>query len=151
MNEILSKLELTGEYIFHGSPQLNLEILEPKQSIHDSKTDGIPAVSGTPYLKLAIFRALINSTNIGIDYESSFGIDKGKVEMFISSQDALNEVKNKKGCIYIFLKKDFEPYDREGRLNPNAMEWRSYKSVKPVDAIKVSYEDLSINDINIQK
>lgn len=149
--ERLIQFEETHEYVFHGSPVQGIETFELKQSTqlgNDRETtfDGDPAVSATPYVDIAIFRAIINGINILIpDYESEFGIDgRGKAEFAVSSPVVLEEVKNKKGFVYVFNKKDFKPYSRNGRIKnlEQSMEWRSYQSIKPLDVIEVTFSDL---------
>lgn len=148
-------LEKTGKYVFHGSPINNLKFLEPKQAKHvpnlsnsnEVLLDGNPAVSATPYIDFAIFRAIINKTNIPISFTSGFGFKNVEKEFHISSQEVLEIAKTKKGFIYVFNKNEFEPYQRDQGINLTKMEWRAYKKVKPLEIIEVSYEDL----INIKK
>jgi hypothetical protein len=143
MKEKLLELEKAGNYVFHGSPVGDMETLEPRQGKHipdfnnpeEFILDGKPAVSATPYAELAIFRAIINGKNIPFSHTSGFGISNGEKQFNVSSQDVLDEVKDKSGFVYIFDKKKFEPYDRNGNPNENNMEWRSYVSVKPVEII----------------
>lgn len=69
--EKLTQLQETGNHVFHGSPDGNIEVLEPRQAIHypnlpksaEYILDGDPAVSATPYADIATFRALINRKN----------------------------------------------------------------------------------------
>jgi hypothetical protein len=44
--------------------------------------------------------------------------------------------------VYVFDKKDFEPYNRDGKVTEKSMEWRAYKSVKPIEKIEVNFDDL---------
>ncbi|MFH1454802.1 MAG: hypothetical protein ABIF22_00535 [bacterium] len=143
--EKLHNLEETGQYLFHGSPTGNIEILEPRQSEHfpDKNKpikDGEPAVSTTPYSDIAIFRSIINRENI--HGSSGFGIDDDKLKFSISSEKVLEEVVGKVGYVYVFDRKDFEPYSREGEATEKSMEWRSYKNVKPIEIIEVNFDDL---------
>lgn len=157
--ERLHELELKNSYVFHGSPDGNIEMLEPRQGRHipdlSNPTqfilDGNPAVSATPYADIAIFRAIINRKNIKLDYNSGFSVTNGKPYFRVASQDVLYEAKDKKGFVYIFDKKEFEPYSRDGNARPESMEWRSYKPIKPLDKIEVYYDDLSLGEVKVSE
>ncbi|MCF7865115.1 MAG: hypothetical protein K9M11_01230 [Candidatus Pacebacteria bacterium] len=153
--EQLLQLEQEGKYVFHGSPIGTIEELEPRQSNHipdlkePTKTilDGRPAVSATPYIELAIFRAIINNKNVHIegDWNSGFGVTDGVIDFRVSDKEVLEQTKDKIGFVYLFDKSNFKPYTRgkgedEGR--PQSMEWRSYEKVRPVKVLKVTDKDL---------
>jgi hypothetical protein len=154
--EKLESFERTGNYVFHGSPDGNIEVLEPRQGNHvpdlsrptDTVADGRPAVSATPFLDFAIFRAIINSKNVNIKgtWTSGFGIEEeGRKSFRVSEQDVLDQVRGKFGYVYVFDKKNFKPYTRgkgEGEGRPGSMEWRSYEKVLPIDTIEVTDEDI---------
>lgn len=153
--EQLLKLEAEGKYVFHGSPDKDIKILEPRQGKHipdlnkteESILDGDPAVSATPYLEFAIFRAIINKVNVPFSHSSGFGLTNGNKNFRVSSQKVIDESQNKKGYVYVFNKKDFEPYSRDGEAGQDSMEWRSYVSIKPVHVIEVSSKDLPDRDL----
>ncbi|MBP9856066.1 MAG: hypothetical protein KBC48_02050 [Candidatus Pacebacteria bacterium] len=149
------ELEKTGEYVFHGSTNGEIEILEPRQSTHieditnlddDGEPDGLPAVAATPYAEIAIFRAIVNGANLSMPHTSGFGFKRDhKDQMYfrIRPEEALDQVyDNKKGYVYIFNKTDFEPYLRDGEPDESAMEWRCYKPIKPLEIIEVTSADL---------
>lgn len=148
--EKLLNLESQRKYVFHGSPSGNIESLEPRQGTHipdltkptESILDGRPAVSATPFVELAVFRAIINDKTIPINHSSGFGITNGEKHFSVSSVDVLEHAKGKSGYVYVFDKKDFEPYDREDEPKTDNMEWRAYTGVKPVDIIEVTFDDL---------
>lgn len=150
MNERLMQLESEGKHVFHGSPKPDIEILEPRQSTHvpdyskptESILDGAPAVSATPYAQMAIFRSIINGSNIDMDHTSGFGFDNEGIFFSVSHDDVLKRAEGKDGYVYVFDKKDFAPYTREGEDQGSNFEWRSYKPVKPVEVIKVGHEHL---------
>jgi len=153
--KILKSLEAIGEYLFHGSPDGEIKALEPRQGRHvpnkekPTKTiaDGSPAVSATPYADVAIFRAIINNKNIPFSHSSSFAVRGDSLEFGVSTEDALEEaMKNKNGFVYVFDRKDFEPYDRDGGATEKSMEWRSYNTIKPVKVIEVSSQDIIPRD-----
>lgn len=154
--EKLFHLEATNEHVFHGSPDGNIETLEPRQSTHipdldkpeERILDGEPSVAATPHAELATFRAIINRKNIPIKHTSGFGTTDSKTHFRVSSPEVLEHAKGKKGYVYVFDKKDFKPYDRERPENPRdgAMEWRAYTSVKPIEVVEVSSDDLPHTD-----
>lgn len=151
----LIELESEGKYVFHGSGIPDLEYLEPKQGRHvpdmnkkeEFILDGEPAVSATPYVDFAIFRALINRVNIDYHFNSGFGFKERKKEFRVSSREVLETIKNKKGFVYVFDRKDFSPYSRDGVAKPENMEWRSYTKVKPLQVLEVSFADLPDADL----
>jgi len=152
--EKLKQMEGEGKYVFHGSPEGDIESLEPRQGRHvpdwskpsETILDGNPAVCTTPYVELATFRAIINAKNIPINHTSSFGIKNGKIDFEISSKEVLNVTKDKKGFVYVFDRKEFEPYNRDREATQDAMEWRSHKTVKPIEVVEVGFDDLMSSD-----
>jgi len=153
--EKLRQPEESGKYLFHGSPYGTIKVLEPRQSTHtpdlskleDTILDGEPAVSATPYADIATFRSLINHKNIPYDHSSGFGVNaKGEKNFQVSSQEVLETIKNKKGFVYVFDRKEFRPFSRDGEAKESNMEWRAYTPVKPVDIVEVNHEDLPPRD-----
>jgi len=156
--EKLKQMEEEGKHVFHGSPEGDIESLEPRQGRHvpdwsqpsETILDGNPAVCATPYAELAAFRAIINGKNIPINHTSGFGIRDGKVDFEISSKEVLDMAKEKKGFVYVFDRKEFEPYNRDKEATQDAMEWRSHKTVSPIEVVEVGFDDLtSIDQIKI--
>jgi hypothetical protein len=162
--EYLKQLEQTGEYVFHGSPNGEIEELEPRQSTHvpdfskptEFILDGKPSIAATPNHQFAIFRALINGKNVPIDHTSGFGFQTNEngdlVPNFrVSAKEVLEHVKDKKGHVYVLPKSQFKPYDRDGIESERpSMEWRSESTVKPVEKVEVAYDDLpSIENIEV--
>lgn len=148
--EKLKKLEETGKYLFHGSPIGNIEKLEPRQALHyvgKNKPifDGEPSVAAAPDSETAIFMAVINSKNVHLsNLSSGFYSENNKMHFTVSSQKVLDEIKNKKGYVYVFEKTFFEPYSRNGNATERS-EWRAYQDVKPVEVIEVDSGDLPEN------
>jgi len=138
--EKLLALEKEGVYIFHGSPEL-LEELEPRQpKTYDYNQkqmidDGKLSVVATPFVEIAIFRAIINKK---VEAEkgkcwSRFSSDNGKLE-FATTSEVLELAKKVRGYVYVFKKEDFERH--------NSMEWRSAHKVRPTFIFEVNFEDL---------
>lgn len=140
--EKLKEYEKQG-YLFHGSPN-KIELLEPKQAFSSYGSDtlvkhGEPSVSATPFVELAIFRSIINDKNAPDDHDSSFGYNSDIGLLFSVSEKTLNQAKGKKGFVHILPLEGFKKFSN------TIMEWRSEKEVKPIDIIKVSFEDLPKN------
>lgn len=149
--EKLAQLEASGAHVFHGSPEGNLEALEPRQGRHvpdlakpeEDIPDGDPAVSATPHADLATFRAVINGKNVPFPHTSGFGTDGAGAKQFrVSSARVLDEAAGKKGFVYVFDRKDFVPYSRDGEATERSMEWRAAQTVKPLEVVEVTHEDL---------
>jgi len=138
VRERLLDLEKSGKFVFHGSAR-EIETLEPRQPyIERGEKHGNPCVATTPFVDIAIFRAIINEDNFAEkDYSSSFSFDSDKGIELNASQVVLNNLKDKKGFVYVLDKSLFEKF--------SGMEWRSEQSVKPVEVVEVTTEDLSDN------
>lgn len=148
--EKLKKLEETGKYLFHGSPIGNIEKLEPRQAFHyvgkgQPIFDGEPSIAAIQDSETAIFMAVINSKNVHLsNHSKSFYSENNKMHFTVSSQKVLDEIKNKKGYVYVFEKTFFEPYSRDGNATERS-EWRAYQDVKPFEVIEVDSGDLPEN------
>lgn len=148
--EYLLQLEKEGNFLFHGSA-IKLDSLEPRQSYtiprgeKEMIKDGDPAVAATPYVKIAIFRAIVNNHNTPKGHRSGFGDDNGILQ-FRASQLTLGQVKGKNGYVYVLDRKGFKPRGK----NEDCMEWRSEKTVKPICFVVVTDRDLP-NNIEIMK
>jgi len=101
--------------------------------------DGEPAVFATPYAEVAIFRALINNKGVNGSSESSFGLRGGQLNFF-SSQNLLDQAKQKIGRVYVLDKQKFSKF--------TGMQCRSSESVLPIQIVEVTAKDLP-NDIKI--
>ena len=144
----LLALEKEGEYTFHGSHVLTDE-LEPRQAQRwDSQTnkmvnDGEPAVVTTPFVEIAIFRAIISNDSKAHDGEhhSSFRYSNydGKINLeFRTTPSILKQAENRKGYVYVFKKEaDF--------IKNGGMELRIHRSIKPSRIFEVGFEDLPKN------
>jgi hypothetical protein len=133
--EKLHALELEGKYVFHGSPG-HISILEPKQAYNFGKEHGEPSIVATPMADVAIFRAVINSKNFPENHASSFGVNEDGTLHFEASKDILENIKSKKGFVYVLSKAGFKSF--EG----SPMEFRSTKETAPEEVIEVTADDL---------
>ncbi len=131
---LLKELEKTGLFVFHGSPRL-FKKLEPRQQMNYSPRagklvkDGKPAVCVTPFIKVAIFRALIYR-----DW-TNFGQTNGKV-FLRASKEALNITRStkKKAYVYVFRKTDFRKH--------SPLELRRSQPTAPLATIPVIVDDV---------
>lgn len=134
----LLKYESSGSFVFHGSPNNAIAVLEPRQATSFNKPDGEPAISASIYIEPAIFMSLISRVNGG-----AMGIQPtqdNKFGMVISSsiwEKALKEQWN--GFVYVLDRTHFQPRDN------TSWEWRSTKSIQSIDVIPMSAEDLKSN------
>jgi hypothetical protein len=145
--EALEKLAETKQFVFHGSPD-NIAILEPRQAINDDQPHGKPGVSAAPdeSFELAIFMALVGSRKNqpsrphGIRYTGfsvSDGVD-GRGDLHanrLAYEDATSP--GAFGYVHVLTKKDFEHFEDR--------EWRAYKPVSPVLAVRVTAKDFPKN------
>src|SRR5947209_5295364 len=101
--EKLKELESENKYLFHGSPH-QLDELEPRQAQSiplggkEMVNDGEPAVAASPLADIAIFRSLLNRTNIKDNYTSSFSYRNGDIT-FSTNNHSLFEIRNCIGCV----------------------------------------------------
>lgn len=141
--ERLLSLENEGKFVFHGSAR-EIETLEPRQPYIGKGKDekhGDPCVATTPFADIAIFRAIINEDNFQQKtYASSFGYDSDKGIELCASRAVLDNLKDKKGFVYVLDKSLFKKF--------SGMEWRSEQAIKPGEVITVTVEDLS-SDIKL--
>lgn len=128
---------LTGEYLFHGSPNL-LSLVEPAQSSCDtnSKSNIDNAIFLTPLVEVAsayAFKDTIAQASEGLEWE--FNVNQsGKLPIMIMRNIIITD--NINGYIYVFKKTDEFVNDPVGSL-----QYKSYNPLIPVDVIKVNYED----------
>lgn len=146
--EKLKELESKEIYVFHGSPEL-LKELEPRQSKNLDKDQGVmvehgnPAISASPFVDIAIFRAIISDRiqAKGTKHHSAFsfgdGYDKPRFKV---APPILQKAKDAVGYVYVFNKADFTA--------TGLMEWRSEKKLLPLRTFEVHFQDLP-EDINV--
>ena len=145
--ERLLSLEKEGKYVFHGSPNI-MTVLESRQAYNRSKEtgnmekDGEPAVFATPYVDIAIFRALTDTRGVRGESTSQFGIDCDKLH-FSATKNILEAAKDKIGKVYVLDKQKFQDFE--------GMQCRSMETNKPIEAIEVTVDDLPQNIETIEK
>lgn len=143
LREKLISLENQGKFVFHGSPEKikKLEVKQPyifNKEAEKEEKHGNPCVSATPYIDIAIFRAIVNKKNFSdIVYASRFWINKNNSPQFATTKEILKRTKNKEGFVYVLDKSLFKKF--------SDMEWRAYKNIKPIEIISVTAEDLPYN------
>ena len=138
-----------GTHVFHGSANEELQELKPYQATYVNEEgeiipDGEPAVAATPYIQIAVFRALVNKQTLPFPHSSGFdAYQDGTTSFKVDSEKTLNEARSgKEGCVYVLEKKKFTPYSRDAQADEDSMEWRSSRPVKPVGILRVTSDDL---------
>jgi hypothetical protein len=142
--EILLSLEGEGKYVFHGSQNSDIDVMEPRQAYNHkdqiAEKDGDPAVFASKFADYAIFRAIVNENNcpkgVMSTVDTKYNRDTAWLEFEVSKEamDQLDE--NSSGYVYVFDKDAFTP-KREG-----AVEYISTSPVSSVRKIKVMKSDL---------
>lgn len=143
--EKLLALESEDKYVFHGSENPDLDMLEPRQGfdyingVHEP--DGDPAVFASNKADYAILMAIINKKNCPNGYSSSAGAvsnEKGEIVLELTAtRDAVEQLTDDSfGYVYVFNRDDFEL-----RENKRA-EFVSKVPISSVDRIKVTKKDL---------
>lgn len=153
--ERLETMERSGEYVFHGSPNGEIEIFEPRQahdydlSTREARPDGPPAVFAAPEADIAIFRALVNGAR-RVDKQHSHASrmsvtteDGHKSLHFAANRNSLDGARlpGTTGYVYVFRRSDFTQRTKEGKQ----AEWTSLEPVTPVTVIVVKPHDLPPN------
>ncbi|MFH1968447.1 MAG: hypothetical protein ABIJ84_03615 [bacterium] len=142
--EKLRLMELEGKYVFHGSAGM-VDILEPSQphSFEESegkmKKHGDPSVCASGFADVAIFTAIINSKNFPKNHFSAYGVREDGTLHFETTRDILENVKSKKGFVYVLDKTDFKEFE------DSTMELRSVKKTTPEEVVEVATDDLPPN------
>ena len=143
--EILKELESGGKYLFHGSRELGVQELEPRQAYSFTDKDNKipidkPGVFASPRADIAIFVSIINRRNCPDGFTSGFGEDEDTNQVeFRVTQEALDQLSDDSvGEVHVFLKDDFVPRE-------SSTEWISYKKVVPIKTIRVRKSDLPDN------
>ncbi len=142
--ELLQDFEATHKYVFHGSEEVDLDYLEPRQAYNhrngERELDGDPAVFASSKADYAIMMALINKNNCPEGFRSSASSkqkENGEILLKLratkGSVDQLNS--GSFGCVYVFDKNIF--HKREG-----GAEYISSIRVTPVKKVKVTKADL---------
>lgn len=129
----LRELEATGEYVFHGGPNVIPE-LEPRQANNYQESDGEPAVCASKSLNLALFRAIFNAHGQeGISAHSGW-----KSGSYFYADQVLHDAANTApGYVHVLLADDFTDYDGRNEV-------RSTKPVEPIEVIEVHRSDFTL-------
>ena len=135
------KYSESGEYVFHGSPNGGIEVLEPKQAYVTIKgekiKDGKPAVFASKDYNLSLVHAVLGNSVLwkeGSGFRTS--VSNGIVKVWITREmSELLENNNPIGCIYVLKKENFSKSSRDEEVV-------SRDVVVPVEKIKVGKEEL---------
>ena len=142
--EQLLSLEAEGKYVFHGSENPDLDLLEPRQAYNYNKDgkqvpDGEPAVFASSKADYAVMMALINKKNCSKGFRSSAGSsqdDKGEVKLTLHvSRISIEQLNDESfGYVYVFNKDVFQ--------EKGGAEYVSKIPVSSVNKIRVMKADL---------
>lgn len=133
----LKKLEETGSYLFHGTPNGKIAEFEPRQAMSLGQKDGQPCVAASEYSDPSIFMAIF-SGRVSCGWSSN----KDNFGFYMSKRDyEMAKKENWKGYVYTFDRSNFNKY--------LAWEWRAYDRVKPLKKIEVDFSDLP-KDIDLR-
>ena len=139
----LLELEKTRKYLFHGSPDPQVEEFEPRQgyTVRDGmrEPDEFPAIFASSRADYAILMAIINITNCPAGSQSGLGKkspDRGAPWRFWASEKTHVQLTDESsGVVYVFNREDF---DQRG----DSAEFRSIQNRKPLKSIAVTRRDL---------
>lgn len=139
----LRTLEAESKYLFHGSGS-KIDTLEPRQAYNDPRNpdeekiaDDKPAVFASPIADIAIFMAVINGNNAPAGARSGVSFHSGGSYEFRVTTKTMDQIgDDAAGYVYVFDRGEFIP------RSPEEEEWLSYKTVVPVEVVKVSKKDL---------
>jgi hypothetical protein len=126
----LKELEKTRSYLFHGTPNGNIDVFEPRQAMSHGKKDGEPCIAASIYIEPAIFMAIF-SGRVSCGWNSN---DSGFGFYLKKSDYDHAKSENWFGYVYVFEKELFIPH--------MAWEWRAFQHIKPFKKIKVTFSDL---------
>ncbi|MDD4157326.1 MAG: hypothetical protein PHY08_12205 [Candidatus Cloacimonetes bacterium] len=128
-------------YLFHGSPKF-LENIEAKKS-HDSNGNEHNidiAVFVTPSFLLATayaFKDKIKEVSLNSGLEYSFSINH-ELSLPIMKMENVLIPETLEGYIYVF------EYNEKFINDPNeSLQYKSYDHLKPIDVLKIDYNDFS--------
>ncbi len=141
--EGLKQMEVSGNYVFHGSPSV-ITSFEPRQAYTEvngeSVMDGKPAIFASSEIETPIFRSIFHESNFN-GLQGSFKIgfsNKEEEKSFIeANQAAINVSQNNKGYVYVFEKKYFH-------LRGNN-EWISEQNIRPCAIFYSSFKDIGLS------
>lgn len=137
----LRAYEQSGLYLFHGSLVPNVGRLELRQAHtwrgQERYEDGPPAVAASPYVDIAIFRALVQTGRSGFSSFDEEADGKTGLEFRLTLAGYLDALAAT-GYVYVLPRAMFE--SRNGKVT--CMDWRSEEPVVPVDIVEVHGEDL---------
>jgi hypothetical protein len=118
---------MSMEYLYHGSPTGDIEVLEPRQAYNGGLPDGDPAVHAAKDIETAIFMALIGGNRWGGWNKDGFYVHEEHLEQLTSPAHT--------GFVYVLPNRPFSNSTGKSHL-------RSPESVVPVDILPVSASDL---------
>lgn len=135
----------TRGYLFHGSPNGEIESLEPRQANHKGLPDGKPAVCAATDPYRSIFISLLNRDHLTVTPKPSARSGWSRVgnqpTVFSATQNLIDLAQIATGYIYLLDPTGFKWIDLEPDVHGSRRELRSLREVKPLHRIKTSLSD----------
>jgi hypothetical protein len=130
-------------YLYHGSPNPNIDQLEPRQAIHHNKPDGKPAVCAGKNLQDSIFISLFNRSRLEDPSSGASGWsrDSGGPTTYTATKNVIEIANNSKGYLYLLNPDDFDWVVLEDPVHKKKRELRSLSPVVPLSKIEVTISD----------
>ncbi len=133
----------TKGYLYHGSPNPDIEQLEPRQAIHHGNPDGEPAVCAGKNLQDSIFISLFNRSRLEDPNTGASGWsrDKGGPTKYTATRNVIEIANRSKGYLYLLNPDDFDWVVLNDPIHDKKRELRSFTPVKPLAKIEVTVSD----------
>ena len=135
----------TRGYLFHGSPNGEIESLEPRQANHKGLPDGKPAVCAATDPYRSIFISLLNRGHLTAVPKPAARSGWSRVgdqpTIFSATQNLIDAVQEATGYIYLLDPGDFRWIDLEPDIHGPRRELRSLRTVDPLHKIEASISD----------
>lgn len=133
--EVLEDLAKCHLFLFHGSPNGKIKILEPRQAFNNREPDGQPAVFAIPSPECAIFMSIVS------EKATAGWTDRRKPnpKFMIKKSEYDKQIKEKPqiGFVYVLDREDFRVEDEIGGRG-----YVSSEKVTPLAKIEVTEKDM---------
>jgi len=133
----------TRGYLFHGSPNGDITLLEPRQANHNRKPDGQPAVCASDSVWDSMFKGLYNRQQlVGQVLHNSGWEHTNGILKYYASKNLADAAKTAKAHLYLVDPVQFEWVGLEPDPDHgDRKELRSLAPVKPLARITFNLSD----------
>lgn len=145
----LQYLTLQGDFVFHGSNHMSIDIFEPrKQTLFNGQLT--QAVFASTEANWSVFYAVLDRNKLTGGFRNGCLVYKGKKYHYYSlNQSTMKNNPWTSGKLYIFPKNKFKPSDT-GKFRFD--EWVCHEPVKPLSRLEVGPKDFYyLNRVSIHK